>query len=204
MRDDTISIELSTRSRSPRSLIRRSPSFAMFSETELYLSITHRWTSSASRDGRRASKLRLAMEDWGGARVTLTNVQLFEGLHSNRPSRCRRLHNLARSVLILDEAQTIPLPLLRPLLAAINELSRNYGASVVLYTATQPAVAAPQLDGGLPLYASDTSMSELNFEIGRGRLRRRPTSLGPLRRRFRRRAPTRRLPHPFRPWWFAS
>jgi CRISPR-associated endonuclease/helicase Cas3 len=58
---------------------------------------------------------------------------------------------LARSVIILDEAQAIPLPLLRPCLAAIDELARNYGASVVLCTATQPAVAAPQFQGGLAL-----------------------------------------------------
>jgi CRISPR-associated endonuclease/helicase Cas3 len=83
--------------------------------------------------------------------VVTTNVQLFESLHSNRPSRCRRLHSLAKSIIVLDEAQTIPLTLLRPCLAAINELAGNYGASVVLCTATQPAVAKPRFEGGLTL-----------------------------------------------------
>jgi CRISPR-associated endonuclease/helicase Cas3/CRISPR-associated endonuclease Cas3-HD len=82
--------------------------------------------------------LRLATENWDMPIVVTTNVQFFDSLFSNKRSRCRKLHNLAKSVIILDEAQMLPTGYLLPCLAALSELVRNFGATVVICTATQP------------------------------------------------------------------
>jgi CRISPR-associated endonuclease/helicase Cas3 len=102
--------------------------------------IEHHSNAEAEPD-KENSRSRLACENWDAPIVVTTNVQFFESLFAARTSRCRKLHNIVDSVVVLDEAQLLPPEFLQPILDVLNLLAAHYGVTVVLSTATQPALS---------------------------------------------------------------
>ncbi len=104
--------------------------------------LEHHSNFSYDDDNEIMIKYRLAAENWDMPVIVTTSVQFFESLFANKASKCRKLHNIANSVVIFDEAQMLPIPYLLPCVYSIAELVNNYGCSIVLCSATQPAIGS--------------------------------------------------------------
>ena len=119
---------------------------------------------------------RLASENWDAPIIVTTNVQFFESLYRCRSSRCRKIHNIASSVVILDEAQMLPVPLLKPCLEVLRELSSAYRTSIVLCTATQPALSTTDTfkDGLEGVHEIVSDPGKLYVEFKRVRVEKLP------------------------------
>ncbi|WP_456386285.1 CRISPR-associated endonuclease Cas3'' [Desulfolithobacter sp.] len=102
--------------------------------------VEHHCNIAETGEDRETARSRLSAENWDAPLIVTTSVQFFESLYACRSSRCRKLHNIANSVVIFDEAQCLPPEYLRPVVFAIRELQKHYRVTPLLCTATQPAL----------------------------------------------------------------
>ena len=114
---------------------------------------------SKLNDKELTDRLKLATENWDYPIIVTTNVQFFESLFSNKPSDCRKLHNIAKSVLIFDEVQTLPIDFLQPIVDTFDTLKRVFGASILFTTASQPVLSG-EIMGTNP-FVSFEGLSEI-------------------------------------------
>lgn len=103
--------------------------------------IEHHSNLDTGDNSEELNKARLASENWDAPIIVTTSVQFFESLFASRPSRCRKLHNIVNSVVVLDEVQLLPPDYLNPIIEVLKELQKNYGVTILLSTATQPALS---------------------------------------------------------------
>lgn len=139
----------------------------------------HSALDPADRDAEEDYERRLICQNWDAPLVLTTTVQLFESLFGNRPGKCRKVHRLSRAVIVLDEVQALPPKLLSPIVDALRRLAESYGATVLLCTATQPA-----LDTSVLKRVGLTNVREIAPEPARlfQSLRRVTYDLSPLAR----------------------
>lgn len=83
-------------------------------------------------------RLRRTAENWDASIVVTTNVQFFQSIYGNRSSQLRKLHNMADSVIVFDEAHMFPSLFFQPCLEAVRILTARYGCQAVFMTATMP------------------------------------------------------------------
>lgn len=79
---------------------------------------------------------RAAIENWDAPIIVTTTVQFFQSLFANRSSACRKLHNIANSVVILDEVQMLPIVMLLPIRSMMHTLMSHFGVTFLASSAT--------------------------------------------------------------------
>ena len=145
--------------------------------------VPHERRADMNRDAEneRLRRARLAQENWDAPIVVTTNVQFFESLFGHRPSQCRKLHNIARSIVLFDEVQTLPARLVPSLLSSVTGLVGNYGITAVFGTATQPAftAASSAIPGGWQPVEIASQPKIMADGLRRTRIVRRPVDQQP-------------------------